>query len=559
MITAPAFSPFSPPRGPDPNYMWEMEGRMRSIEAEAQMTKAGLLEQLNWHRQQLSRAQDEIHRLRPAEAQFTAVTGEVEYLRAQLANMRDLEQRFENVSKEADMVRAQLVKQEHNIDRYTHQTESFYQSANNENVAIKKQLAAREDELRHLRERFTDAVDEVHHSHDQVRRAEAELKRVRGEADDLHDFVSEAIYLKHQYGDASQQLSRMEERLESCTAENDHLHTQLDAAEAEIERLTLALGDESQKHRFLEAALNEEIADNKAVRRQLNEAVVHQQHVASAFKQDAATLSSDVQVKDMENERLQKRLAEVTTELDKYTAMYQEAVIDVDRLKAALTEEITEHKYARGLAEQEKQKATMALEELSRLGDPASKLRRQLAEAEAEVLRLRNLVGDQRLQIEQLSRAPVVEYIAQPLPVAFARSEPVVVSPPASSTGKGLRFAYFGVEVAEGAFLSKIYGEPAPIPAVRVVNVSGPCKKAGLRPGDLVSSIKGRQVGSLSDFNAVVGSVAPNVEVKIIFERDGVLLGTDIITEQTRREPGLPGQTLASTPKSTTSSKKLWK
>lgn len=31
-------------------------------------------------------------------------------------------------------------------------------------------------------------------------------------------------------------------------------------------------------------------------------------------------------------------------------------------------------------------------------------------------------------------------------------------------------------------------------------------------------------------------------EVKIIFERDGVLLGTDIVTEETRREPGLPGR-----------------
>lgn len=36
-------------------------------------------------------------------------------------------------------------------------------------------------------------------------------------------------------------------------------------------------------------------------------------------------------------------------------------------------------------------------------------------------------------------------------------------------------------EVAEGAFLSKNYGEPAPIPAVRVVNVGGPCKDAGLK------------------------------------------------------------------------------
>lgn len=55
---------------------------------------------------------------------------------------------------------------------------------------------------------------------------------------------------------------------ERLTAENEHLHTQLDSAEAEIERLTVALEDETTKHRFLEAALNEEIADNKAVRRQ---------------------------------------------------------------------------------------------------------------------------------------------------------------------------------------------------------------------------------------------------------------------------------------------------
>lgn len=35
---------------------------------------------------------------------------------------------------------------------------------------------------------------------------------------------------------------------------------------------------------------------------QLNEAVVHQTHVATAFKQDAAVLSSDVEVKNMEIE-----------------------------------------------------------------------------------------------------------------------------------------------------------------------------------------------------------------------------------------------------------------
>lgn len=57
------------------------------------------------------------------------IASEVEYLRSQNTNMRKLEERFANVSKEADMLRAQLVKQEHNIDRYTHQTESFYQSA----------------------------------------------------------------------------------------------------------------------------------------------------------------------------------------------------------------------------------------------------------------------------------------------------------------------------------------------------------------------------------------------------------------------------------------------
>jgi len=46
-------------------------------------------------------------------------------------------------------------------------------------------------------------------------------------------------------------------------------------------------------------------------------------------KSDAVALSSDTQVKTMEIDRLQKRMAEVSAELDKYTAMYQEAVIDV--------------------------------------------------------------------------------------------------------------------------------------------------------------------------------------------------------------------------------------
>lgn len=72
--------------------------------------------------------------------------------------------------------------------------------------------------------------------------------------------------------------------------------------------------------------------------------------------------------------RLQRRLDEVTGELDNYVSMYQEAVVDVDRLKAALTEEITEHKHIRGVAEEQKQKADMALEELHRLGDPAQRL-----------------------------------------------------------------------------------------------------------------------------------------------------------------------------------------
>lgn len=519
-----------------------MEGRLQHVEAEAQMSKAGLLEQLNWHRQQLARAQEEIRRLRPCEAHFTSVTSEVEYLRAQTAQMRELEERFANVSKEADMLRAQLVKQEHNIDRYTHQTESFYQSANTENAQVKHQLLAREEELRHLRERFRDAVAEINHSHAQVSRAEAELKRVRAEADDLHDFVSEAIYLKHQYGDASEQLARMDDRLERMASDNDRLQSQLDSADSEIERLNIALGDETTKQRFLEAALNEEIADNKTVRRQLNEAVVHQTHVASTYKSDATSLSTEAQVKQMEIDRLQKRLSEVSSELDKYTAMYQEAVIDVDRLKAALTEEITEHKYARGLAEQQKKKADLAVGELGRIGDPATRLRTQLAEAEAEVSRLRNVVAEQRAELERLSMRPTIrEVIHEPISVGYHRGDAVTKHALASPAKVGQRFAYFGVEVAEGAFLSKTYGEGRSIPAVRVVNVGGPCQEAGLQSGDLISSIKGCQVGTLEDFNAIVSAIAPHTEVKIIFERNGVLLGTDILTEETRREPGLPG------------------
>lgn len=358
----------------------------------------------------------------------------------------------------------------------------------------------------------------------------------------MHDFVSEAIYLKHQYGDASEQLARMEDRLERLASENDHLQSQVDAAETEVERLTIALGDESTKQRFLEAALNEEIADNKTVRRQLNEAVVHQTHVASTFKSDAASLSNEAQVKQMEIDRLQKRLGDVTAELDKYTAMYQEAVIDVDRLKAALTEEITEHKYARGLADQQKKKASLAVGELERIGDPAARLRAQLAEAEMEVTRLRAVVAEQRGEIERLGMRPMVrEMVHEPVGVGYPRGDPVVKHSLSSPAKAGHRFAYFGVEVAEGAFLSKTYGEGRPIPAVRVVSVMGPCQEAGLQPGDLISSIKGRQVGTLEDFNAIVSSVAPHTEVKIIFERAGVLLGTDIVTEETKREPGLPG------------------
>lgn len=538
----------------------QVQGRLKQVEAEAEMSKAGLLEQLNWHRQQLSRAQEEIRRIRPAEAQFKAVTSEVEYLRAQTAQMRQLEERFANVCKEADTLRAQLVKQEHNIDRYTHQTESFYQSANSENVTAKRQLAAREDELRHLRERFQDAVEEINHSHDQVRRAEVELTRLRAEADDLHDYVSETNYLKHQHGDQARHITHVEDRLERYAADNDALREQLQAADAEVERLSLALGDEATQHRFLEAALNEEIADNKAVRRQLNETVVHQTHMASALKTDAVALSKDAQVKQMEVERLQKMLGETSSELDKYTAMYQEAVVDVDRLKAALTEEITEHKYARGLADQQKRKADMAIEELERIGDPSQGLRRQLEEAESEIIRLRNVIGEYKIEIERLREKPQYrDVVHSPVTVGYNRGEPVLKSAD-SHTPSGQRFAYFGVEVAEGAYLTKTYGESRPIPAVRVVNVGGPCQEAGLKPGDLISSIKGRQVGSLDDFNAVVSSVSPHAEVKIIFERDGVLLGTDIITEETKQQPGMPGR-LPDGKASSTSSKlnKRWK
>eukprot|EP00906_Rhabdomonas_costata_P033605 RCo047345 len=98
-------------------------------------------------------------------------------------------------------------------------------------------------------------------------------------------------------------------------------------------------------------------------------------------------------------------------------------------------------------------------------------------------------------------------------------------------------FALFGVEVADGAVLSQQYGEPNPIPAVRVINVTGPSSAAGLQPGDLISSIDGKQVASLTDFNAIVSSVPPRSEVKVVFERDGQLLGTDVQTEETTRAP----------------------
>lgn len=511
-----------------------------TIEADAARSKSGLLEQLDWAHHQLGRAQEEIMRLRPCEAHFDAVTSEVEYLRAQMNQMRQLEDRFVSVCKETEMLRAQVVKQEHNIDRYTHQTESFYNSANQENATVKTLLEEKQDELRALHERYQDAIDEIHQSHDQVRRAEQEINKLRRTADGLHEFVSEAIYLKHQHGDAAKQIEHLQNKIEQYARDNDALLRQVDVQEKEMQRLTLALSDETQQHRFLNAALNEEIADNKAVRRQLNEEVVHQQFIAVSAKNDAASLSNEAAVREREIERQQKRLAETTAELDKYTNMYQEALSDVDRLKAALTEEIAEHKYARGLAEQQKKKADMAVEELERVGCDRSnsKLSKQLAECEAENIHLKNRLAENKAELERLKSTPKVrEIVHEPHTVGYRRGEPVV------HTGVTTphRYAYFGVEVAEGVYLTSNYGEGRAIPAVRVVNVGGPCAKAGLKPGDLISSINGRQVGSLDDFNAIVSSVEPNTEVKIIFERNERLLGTDVVTQETKREPGMPG------------------
>lgn len=527
---------------------WETNtarGQLEQTTAQQDRSRASLVEQLEFHKQQLARAQDEIRRLRPCEAQFGAVTSEVEYLRSQTAQMRQLEDRFASVCKEAEMLRAQLLKQEHNIDRYTHQTESFYHSANSENAAVKKALSASQDELRHLDVRYQDAVEEIHHAHDQVRRAEKELTRLRSENDRLHDFVSEAVYLKHLHGDQTKAIDRMERALDRLEDERDGLQMDLDRAVEEIARLNMALGDEASQLKFAQQALNEEIADNKTVRRQLNEEMVHQKHIAASAKNDAASLSNEAQVKELEMDRLQKRLADTTAELDRYTALYQEALTDVDRLKAALTEEITEHKYARGIAEQQMKKADMAVEELERVGarDESGRLRAQLGDAESEIIHLRNVIAEYKMEFDRAGKPYYRDVVHEPVTVGYRRGEPVVKSSsPVAPHRANRRFAYFGVEVAEGVYLSKSYGEGHPIPAVRVVNTGGPCAAAGLKPGDLISSINGRQVGSLDDFNYIVSSVEPRTEVKIIFERDGKLLGTDVMTEETKREPGLPGR-----------------
>ena len=512
--------------------------RVAAAEQEADRSKTTLVDQLRWAQNQLKRAQEEINRLRPAEAQFGAVTSEVEYLRSQTKHLRQLEDRFRSVCQETEMLRAQLLKQEHNIDRYTHQTESFYNSANSENTAIKEQLAQKKADLHALRARYQDAVDEIHHSHDQVRRAEQEISKLRHTADGLHDFVSEAIYLKHQYGDASKQLARMQGKLDGLAAENDDLAAQVDRLDLEVERLTLALGDEAHKEKFLSAALNEEIADNKTVRRQLNEEVVHQEYVATSAKNDAARLLNEANVKERELERLKNRISDTTGELDRYTNMYQEALNDVDRLKAALTEEITEHKYARGLAEQQKRKADLALEELERVGSDrsAAKLSKQLTEADSEIIELKNRLAETMAENQRLKSVKQPEYVTgEPRTVGYTRGQPVL-RPGAMPDSPN--YAYFGVEVSEGHYLKDTYGEGRAIPAVRVVNVGGPCAKAGLRPGDLVSSISGQEVSSLDDFNNIVSRVSPFTEVKMIFERDGRLLGTDVMTESTHKEPG---------------------
>lgn len=135
---------------------------------------------------------------------------------------------------------------------------------------------------------------------------------------------------------------------------------------------------------------------------------------------------------------------------------------------------------------------------------------------------------------------PVMYLSSSTAPGAMTTMYPLPSVPQTATTDATVphrKFARFGVEVAEGAFLSQQYGEPNAIPAVRVVNVSGPCEAAGLQPGDLISSIDGKQVATLSDFNAIVSSVVPKSEVKVVFERAGELLGTDVLTEETTREP----------------------
>eukprot|EP01012_Entosiphon_sulcatum_P065433 TRINITY_DN9438_c0_g1_i1.p1 TRINITY_DN9438_c0_g1~~TRINITY_DN9438_c0_g1_i1.p1 ORF type:complete len:1185 (+),score=258.68 TRINITY_DN9438_c0_g1_i1:1006-4560(+) len=98
-------------------------------------------------------------------------------------------------------------------------------------------------------------------------------------------------------------------------------------------------------------------------------------------------------------------------------------------------------------------------------------------------------------------------------------------------------FPHFGIECADGVkfgqkFGKQDYGE------IKVVQVSGPAKQAGIQQLDIIKSVDGHTVSSLQEWKQIISRVQPGQVVEFGVERSGQLLRIPVQSVATERKPG---------------------
>jgi len=74
-------------------------------------------------------------------------------------------------------------------------------------------------------------------------------------------------------------------------------------------------------------------------------------------------------------------------------------------------------------------------------------------------------------------------------------------------------------------------GSDEPGVGIQGVRPGGPAEKAGLKAGDMIIGLNGKETNNIYDFMNILGELKPDVETDITVKRDGGVVKLKILPE----------------------------